>query len=438
MELLFLQNCFGKLVMAFLFQCLRPATTGKHFQLRQFLLGTWPLLGFPILLFAFLHWRTRKTTRVLAERNIEEMQLVDIIQDAVLSYQLIRDYRKRFSVTDLFEQQVNRKNEAIVASDQVILNNLYYAKWLNKMFVVVYIILGGMEYVQTENLEDPGALSLGMFLATLRAYRNIGNAWCDIYESILRIEQVIPALKQFVIFLNQHSDLRSFAAHLKDRIQRTKEYVEKSPFGEGTSISIESLAEMLPITVNKPTITHTAPGRIRASELRYDGLLEIDQGKLVAFVGPNARGKTTLLRMMCSMVRPTDPQTVFVPSHLRVLNASFEAMFMRGTLLSNLTFGVMPDDPDGNKARVVKICDKIGLGKDVQTLVEKDHEAWAWEDLLSHTECFLLNIVRALVANPEVLCIHKPAVALDHELSTKVWAALQEFVKCRGVETDQT
>lgn len=423
MDLFLLLLFSGKLIMAFLFQCRPRLLSGAPIDPLQFVLGTWPLFGFPVLLFALLAKRTGTTTRVLAQKNHEELQLVDGLQDAVLNYQVIRDYRRRFWMTDCFEAQVDRKNGATVAADQVILNNIYYAKWLNKFFVVAYVILGGMEFMSSDPNAE-AALSLGMFLATLRAYRNIGNAWCDIYESLLRIQQVIPALRQFAVFLNLRSDLVQFSPHLKDRIRRTKEHFQEC----------DGVSSMMPIVVRQSSIIVTAPGR--CSHLSYDGLLEIPQGNLVCFVGPQSGGKATLLRMLGSMMRPTDPNSIFVPSHLRVLNASFEAMFMRGTLFSNLVFGVTGDDRDGSRERVLAICRKVGLPDDILQLVEHDVEAVNWEDLLSQTESFLLSIVRALVANPEVMCLHKLALTYDDQTSDKVWKTLREFVECRGLGED--
>ena len=58
----------------------------------------------------------------------------------------------------------------------------------------------------------------------------------------------------------------------------------------------------------------------------------------------------------------------------------------------------------------MSICKDIGVH---QETLDKMHIANFVGDTLSTTEQSLLKISRALIANPEVLCIHKPTNGLD-------------------------
>merc|ERR1711924_353041 len=57
-----------------------------------------------------------------------------------------------------------------------------------------------------------------------------------------------------------------------------------------------------------------------------------------------------------------------------------------------------------------------------------------FQDALSHTQVHLIMIARALISNPEVLCIHKPTLAFDEKTSATVVHLLRQFVDDRGVE----
>merc|ERR1719379_879172 len=48
----------------------------------------------------------------------------------------------------------------------------------------------------------------------------------------------------------------------------------------------------------------------------------------------------------------------------------------------------------------------------------------------------LINIARALVANPEVLGMHKPSMALREETAENMLSQLRAFVDDKGLEMD--
>merc|ERR1712070_964912 len=55
-----------------------------------------------------------------------------------------------------------------------------------------------------------------------------------------------------------------------------------------------------------------------------------------------------------------------------------------------------------------------------------------WSNVFSETQCQLLSIGRALVSNPEVLCIHKPTERFPEHSAMRIWGALSIFVAERG------
>merc|ERR1719215_1431834 len=107
--------------------------------------------------------------------------------------------------------------------------------------------------------------------------------------------------------------------------------------------------------------------------------------------------------------------------------------FIPGTLEENLVFGVPHGDPDGRSARVLAICRRLQLAEDV---LQHMHEVHPWADVLSQTQCQLVSLARALIANPEVLCLHKPVMVFSDSTAHLLVRALREFVDSRGFEQD--
>merc|ERR1719183_2096300 len=62
----------------------------------------------------------------------------------------------------------------------------------------------------------------------------------------------------------------------------------------------------------------------------------------------------------------------------------------------------------------------------------------AWMDRLAHTSRCLLSLARALIANPELMCIHKPTMPYDEKLSYTVLDVLLQFVREKGLAQDLT
>lgn len=177
-------------------------------------------------------------------------------------------------------------------------------------------------------------------------------------------------------------------------------------------------------------------GRKRETVLVFNGVLEIQQGTLAMIVGPPSEGKTTVLKLLGGALIPslTDlrpDSRYFVPSHLHLLHVS-GYLFFEGTLMANLTFGIHEELDDGNTERVISVLRRVGCTDDVVQYVN-DALVLDWSDVFSGTQLELLSIARALVANPEVLVLHKPFAAFDNRLAQHLVGVIREFIDQRGI-----
>eukprot|EP00747_Dinoflagellata_sp_TGD_P139204 gnl/TRDRNA2_/TRDRNA2_175872_c0_seq1.p2 gnl/TRDRNA2_/TRDRNA2_175872_c0~~gnl/TRDRNA2_/TRDRNA2_175872_c0_seq1.p2 ORF type:complete len:198 (+),score=28.56 gnl/TRDRNA2_/TRDRNA2_175872_c0_seq1:513-1106(+) len=115
-----------------------------------------------------------------------------------------------------------------------------------------------------------------------------------------------------------------------------------------------------------------------------------------------------------------------------------------GVFFSNLIFGVAPDatpdddefDNDSRPERVLSIGTQLGFSPFVLELVKQgvDGEKHLWETILSQTQLALCMLARALIANPEVLCVHKPTMCFAEKGTVKIMRLLREFVDKKGVD----
>ncbi|CAL1151781.1 unnamed protein product [Cladocopium goreaui] len=132
---------------------------------------------------------------------------------------------------------------------------------------------------------------------------------------------------------------------------------------------------------------------------------------------------------------------IFIPSHLRVLHVTQEAIVLETSAWRNLTFGEQALDP----ARVRRILETMQM-KATLKLVEtqlyadtasakEDAEAAenSWLENLTYTEKVKLHLARALLMNPEVLVLQRPLHHYDANTAKMVLQLLKTHVEERGL-----
>jgi len=211
----------------------------------------------------------------------------------------------------------------------------------------------------------------------------------------------------------------------------------------------ESLSSEISATVKSKKQTHAPPKAASAptsgkSPVKADqptddvpGIknitIDVDQGSLVALIGQRGQGKTTLLKILGGVLIPEGE--FYMPTHLRAIHVLQEPMFFETTLLENLRYGVRPGCDDGNIERVLCTCRSLMVSEAVIKLIIED-EVHPWNEHLSLTQKTSLHLARALIANPDVLMIHKPLLTFDSGTSKAVMETLRMYVTERGLFLD--
>jgi hypothetical protein len=112
-------------------------------------------------------------------------------------------------------------------------------------------------------------------------------------------------------------------------------------------------------------------------------------------------------------------------------------------LLENLRFGTKLDTKlgvntlsQGSASRVKEVFRKIGI-RDNHWLMGRldddiagkdDSDEIPWFERATHVEKKMIHLARALIYEPQILCLNKPVDDLDNSIGTKVLGLLTEFV----------
>lgn len=143
-----------------------------------------------------------------------------------------------------------------------------------------------------------------------------------------------------------------------------------------------------------------------------DGLnLNINPGEIVALLGASGAGKSTTLRLMSGLSRPSSGEILSNGQPLNGLNRDISMVFQDASLFpwltvaENIEFGLYPlgFSLRTRRQRVTQAIDLVGL--------EGFEEAYPRE--LSGGMRQRVGIARALAMNPKLLCMDEPFSALD-------------------------
>jgi branched-chain amino acid transport system ATP-binding protein len=158
--------------------------------------------------------------------------------------------------------------------------------------------------------------------------------------------------------------------------------------------------------------------------------LSVNQGEIVALVGPNAAGKSTTLNMVSGIIRPRRGQVLFqgqrvdtLPPHAIVELGIVQIPEGRGlfpfmTVRENLELGSYSTEARRRKAETLQhVLDLLPVLKE-----RRDQLAGS----LSGGEQQMLAIGRGLMARPKLLMLDEPSLGLAPMLVQKCFEIVKE------------
>ncbi len=152
--------------------------------------------------------------------------------------------------------------------------------------------------------------------------------------------------------------------------------------------------------------------------------LSLQRGKIAAILGPSGCGKSTLLRIITGLLKPSSGEVYYkgklqngVNDKMAMVFQNF-ALFPWKTVKENIEIGIKGDIESERQKEIVKhIIDVVGL--------EGFEDVYPKE--LSGGMKQRVGIARALVSNPEVLCMDEPFSSLDALTSENLREEVLDF-----------
>ncbi|MDD3171056.1 MAG: ABC transporter ATP-binding protein [Bacilli bacterium] len=163
----------------------------------------------------------------------------------------------------------------------------------------------------------------------------------------------------------------------------------------------------------------------------HDVSLKVEQGKIVAFIGANGAGKTTILRTI-SRLKKADSGTIFlngidllqVEAH-KIINLGMShvpegrQVFATMTVEENLEMGAFP------------LKDKKLIKDNLKNMYQKfprlKERRKQLAGTLSGGEQQMLATARALMVNPKIILMDEPSMGLSPILVNEIFSIIKEI-----------
>jgi branched-chain amino acid transport system ATP-binding protein len=197
---------------------------------------------------------------------------------------------------------------------------------------------------------------------------------------------------------------------------------------------------------------------VRAVSRHFGGLAAVDavsmavgRGEIVGLIGPNGAGKTTLFNCIAGTVRPSAGAIVLdgaaieaEPAHTRLrrgLGRTFQIPrpFPEMTLVENLLVAAKRQTGERVLANwflpaTVAREERANVERAMALLefVTLDRLAHAPARILSGGQCKLLELARAMMADPTIILLDEPAAGVNPTLCETIMSRIAEINR-RGV-----
>ena len=272
-----------------------------------------------------------------------------------------------------------------------------------------------------------GVLNIAKGVSTYGTFTGMLQLYSKVQAPFSSLASMIPGLISTIAAAERLMEIEAIP------VEKMADEKELDDIGS-LEVALDSISSKVSSTFNKPNIVFdNVSFAYKANNNILNNInLTIDAGETIAFVGPSGEGKTTMIRLILSLINPTEGNILLSEGNLvKEINRNYRELIsyvpqgntlFSGSIRDNLKYGNPYASDDEIKAALKNACalDFVnGLEDGLDTMIGEKGVG------ISEGQAQRIAIARSFLRERPILILDEATSALDPETEVNVLKAVR-------------
>ena len=274
-----------------------------------------------------------------------------------------------------------------------------------------------------------GVLNIAKGVSTYGTFTGMLQLYSKVQAPFSSLASMIPGLISTIAAAERLMEIEAIP------VEKMADEKELDDIGS-LEVALDSISSKVSSTFNKPNIVFdNVSFAYKANNNILNNInLTIDAGETIAFVGPSGEGKTTMIRLILSLINPTEGNVLLSEGNLvKDINRNYRELIsyvpqgntlFSGSIRDNLKYGNPNASDDEIKAALSNACalDFVNeLENGLDTMIGEKGVG------ISEGQAQRIAIARSFLRERPILILDEATSALDPETEVNVLKAVREL-----------
>ncbi|WP_294135029.1 ABC transporter ATP-binding protein [uncultured Clostridium sp.] len=273
-----------------------------------------------------------------------------------------------------------------------------------------------------------GVLNIAKGVSTYGTFTGMLQLYSKVQAPFSSLASMIPGLISTIAAAERLMEIEAIP------VEKMADEKELDDIGS-LEVALDSISSKVSSTFNKPNIVFdNVSFAYKANNILNNINLTIDAGETIAFVGPSGEGKTTMIRLILSLINPTEGNVLLSEGNLvKDINRNYRELIsyvpqgntlFSGSIRDNLKYGNPYASDDEIKVALKNACalDFVNELEDgLDTMIGEKGVG------ISEGQAQRIAIARSFLRERPILILDEATSALDPETEVNVLKAVREL-----------
>ena len=358
---------------------------------------------------------SRKLKDLYKEAQEEDVKYRSFMQESIQNIMIVKTFcMEKINMHRLVEIQ----------------NNKYKIAMRNtKLSVMTSMSMSFCSSIAYFTIFTWGVLNIAKGVSTYGTFTGMLQLYSKVQAPFSSLASMIPGLISTIAAAERLMEIEAIP------VEKMADEKELDDIGS-LEVALDSISSKVSSTFNKPNIVlDNVSFAYKANNNILNNInLTIDAGETIAFVGPSGEGKTTMIRLILSLINPTEGNILLSEGNLvKEINRNYRELIsyvpqgntlFSGSIRDNLKYGNPNASDDEIKAALSNACalDFVNeLENGLDTMIGEKGVG------ISEGQAQRIAIARSFLRERPILILDEATSALDPETEVAVLKAVRSL-----------